>query len=111
MECRFVRQRTRDIEFCGKTLQNAVFFYENSRFPRGFFAFTDLVLTHVRRPVPGFEERKKGKPVTIRGKLIGTNTGTSAPLTAPFFGAVLGEAPVGETGAWQFCQACQRLCN
>jgi hypothetical protein len=28
---------------------------------------------------------KKGETVTIRGKLNGTNPGTSAPLTAPFF--------------------------
>jgi hypothetical protein len=28
--------------------------------------------------------------VTIRGKLNGTNTGTSAPLTAPFFGRFWG---------------------
>jgi hypothetical protein len=29
--------------------------------------------------------------VTIRGKLNGTNPGTSAPLTAPFFGRFLGQ--------------------
>jgi len=28
--------------------------------------------------------------VTIRGKLTGTNPGTSAPLTAPFFGRFWG---------------------
>ena len=29
--------------------------------------------------------------MTIRGKLYGTNSGTSAPLMAPFFGAFLGQ--------------------
>jgi hypothetical protein len=48
------------------------------------------VLPRVRGPVPGFQECKKGKTVTIRGKLNGTNTGTSAPLTAPFFGRFWG---------------------
>jgi hypothetical protein len=35
---------------------------------------------------------------------FGTTDGT-------VFRVFLGEATVGETGAWQFCQACQRLCN
>jgi len=33
--------------------------------------------------------------VTIRGKLYGTNTGTSAPLTAPFFGRCWGSTGWG----------------
>jgi hypothetical protein len=68
-----------------------------SRKPRGCLGVSlrlwALVLARVRGPVPGFQECKKGKTVTIRGKLNGTNTGTSAPLTAPFFGR-FGEAPV-----------------
>jgi hypothetical protein len=44
------------------------------------------LLARICRVVPGCQECKKGKTVTIRGKLNGTNTGTSAPLTAPFFG-------------------------
>jgi len=37
------------------------------------------VLAPVRDPVPWVQECKKGKTVTIRGKLNGTNPGTSAP--------------------------------
>ena len=44
------------------------------------------LLARVCRLDLGCQECKKGKTVTIRGKLNGTNTGTSAPLTAPFFG-------------------------
>ena len=65
-------------------------YLRNPENPRGFFAFKDLGIARVRRPVPGLQECKKGKTVTIRGKLNGTNTGTSAPLTAPFFGRFWG---------------------
>jgi len=61
MECRFVRQRTRDIEFCGKTLQNAVFFYDTPSLLGVALRLWASILTHVRRPVPGLQECKKGK--------------------------------------------------
>jgi hypothetical protein len=83
-----------------KRFQNEVFFHENSRLPRGFFAFADLGFDpcpSLRPWPPGVQQ---GKTVTIRGKLNGTNTGTSAPLTPPFSG-VFGAAPVGETGEWR----------
>ena len=85
MECRFVRQRTRDIEFCGRTLQNAAFFHETPSLLGVSLRLWASVLPRVRGPVPGFQECKKGKTVTIRGKLNGTNPGTAAPLTAMFF--------------------------
>ena len=47
--------------------------------------FWPRLLARICGLVPGCQECKKGKTVTIRGKLNGTNTGTSAPLTAPFF--------------------------
>ena len=48
-----------------------------------------------RSALTGTQECKKGKTVTIRGKLYGTNTGISAPLTAPFFGRFWGSTGWG----------------
>ena len=73
-----------------KRFQNEVFFHENSRLPRGFFAFADLGFDPCPSLRPWLPGVQKGKTATIRGKLIGTNTGTSAPLTAPFFGCFWG---------------------
>jgi hypothetical protein len=83
-----------------KRFQNEVFFHENSRLPRGFFAFADLGFDPCPSLRPWPPGVQKGETVTIRGKLNGTNPGTSAPLTAPFSG-VFGAAPVAETGAWR----------
>ena len=84
----------------GRTLQNAVFFHETPRLPRVSLRLWASVLAHVLRPVRALQECKKGKTVTIRGKLNGTNTGTSAPLTAPFF-----ERFWGSTGWRNRCMA------
>ena len=73
--------------------------------PRVFSGFLCVdrprLLARVCRLDLGCQECKKGKTVTIRGKLNGTNTGTSAPLTAPFFRRFYGTSPVRETGALQ----------
>jgi len=61
-----------------------VFFHETPSLLGVSWRLWASVLARVRGSVPGFQECKKGKTVTIRGKLNGTNTGTSAPLTAPF---------------------------
>jgi|GEM_PF-4768839 hypothetical protein len=55
-----------------------------------FFAFMGLDFDPCPSPCPWPPGVQKEKTVTIREKLIGTNTGTSAPLTAPFFGRFWG---------------------
>jgi hypothetical protein len=67
-----------------------VFFHETPSLLGVSLRLWASVLPRVRRPVPGFQECKKGETVTIRGKLNRTNPGTSAPLTAPFFGRFWG---------------------
>ncbi len=92
MECWFVRQRTRDIEFCGKTQCSST----KPRVYSVFFAFMGLDFDPCPSPCPWPRRVQKGKTVTIREKLIGTNTGHFGTTDGTVFRVFLGEAPGSE---------------